>query len=452
MMYKKIVFIDSNVALQCLDLMQLPWKEVDHEGPLLVLVVPTVLKEVDGKKNDARLSKHARRFNNHLRPLLMDEDYILIKNNNPVVHLRVAICGVIDWSSLPNLDRVEPDHKIIAESLNVSGYDGVDRVFVSQDILPLSLAKQHGFLIKHVGDNWLRQKEMSETEKKFFELQRETEKAKNNQPEIKVECNFVDEISHVIRINDLSVDERDQLVNGILEKHPLMQQERSAVLGMLSFDSRYKENYYTWVDEVPKFVNNLERSLNLNLNQVRIKFLISNVGAVLADVLDINLKISGGKISEKFFVYPLSYKKPPVPDPYHFSRIHKFHSILPKPMPALKGSFDISFEESPILANSARIECVDFRQGRTEEVDAVLFFDPNNCDDLVISVSVTARNMTGVSEFDININKNIKIMNYYDFYEGNLVPNDAYKNQGVFFSLVGKENEEWKDSIEFIDL
>ena len=452
MKYKKIVFIDSNVALQCLDLTQLPWKEIDLDGPLLVLVVPTVLKEVDSKKNDARLSKHARRFNGHLRPLLMDQEYLVIKKDSPVVHLKTAICGVIDWGALPGLDRVEPDHKIIAESLNVVGYEGIDRIFVSQDILPLSLAKHHNLSIRHVGENWLRQKEMSEAEKKFLELQREAEKAKSNQPEIKVECVVVDELVHVIKIDDLEVDERDQIINSIVERNPPVRQKKNDMLGGFNFDSRYEEKYFNWVDEVPQFVNNLERCLNININQARVKFVISNVGKVRADVLDINLKISGGAISEKFTVLPVSYKFPPVPDPYPFHVMPQYHGLFAKPSPVVKGIFDVSFEEAPSLDEFARIECTDFRQGRTAEVDAVLWFDPSDHDDLVISVSVTARNMAGVSEFDINLCKAVRVMRYSDFYDENLVPSDTYKKNGVFFSFLGKDDEEWRDYIDFIEL
>ena len=57
--FKTIAFIDSNIALECLALEQLPWSEIDSSSPILVLVAPTVLQEVDAKKNHARLGDHA---------------------------------------------------------------------------------------------------------------------------------------------------------------------------------------------------------------------------------------------------------------------------------------------------------------------------------------------------------------------------------------------------------
>ena len=68
--FSVVVFIDSNVALECLALEQLPWREVHNTGPILVLVTPTVLQEVDSKKNHSRLGDHARRFNRRMCPLL----------------------------------------------------------------------------------------------------------------------------------------------------------------------------------------------------------------------------------------------------------------------------------------------------------------------------------------------------------------------------------------------
>lgn len=44
------IFLDSNVILECLPLKNLPWSEIDPIGPILILVTPTVLREVDSKK------------------------------------------------------------------------------------------------------------------------------------------------------------------------------------------------------------------------------------------------------------------------------------------------------------------------------------------------------------------------------------------------------------------
>jgi predicted ribonuclease YlaK len=89
--FKAIVVIDSNIALECHALEQLPWSEIDSSGPILVLVAPTVLQEVDAKKNHARLSDHARRFNRMMRRLLGEQSTVQVRQSpNPKVELALA--------------------------------------------------------------------------------------------------------------------------------------------------------------------------------------------------------------------------------------------------------------------------------------------------------------------------------------------------------------------------
>jgi hypothetical protein len=58
--YSTILFMDSMVALQGKPLSALPWQEIDAAGPILVLVVPQVMSEIDKRKRDGRLAKRAR--------------------------------------------------------------------------------------------------------------------------------------------------------------------------------------------------------------------------------------------------------------------------------------------------------------------------------------------------------------------------------------------------------
>lgn len=92
--FPAVAFIDSNVVLECLALEQLPWFEIHRTGPILVLIVPTVLREVDSKKSNARLGDHARRFNRTLRPLFAEQATVTIRSSPmPKVELAFADCG-----------------------------------------------------------------------------------------------------------------------------------------------------------------------------------------------------------------------------------------------------------------------------------------------------------------------------------------------------------------------
>jgi hypothetical protein len=50
--YSTILFMDSMVALEGKPLPNQPWGEIDQAGPILVLVVPQVLAEIDKRKLD----------------------------------------------------------------------------------------------------------------------------------------------------------------------------------------------------------------------------------------------------------------------------------------------------------------------------------------------------------------------------------------------------------------
>jgi transposase len=52
--------MDSMVALEAKPLASLPWQEIDSAGPIPVLIVPQVMKEIDKRKRDGGLGKRAR--------------------------------------------------------------------------------------------------------------------------------------------------------------------------------------------------------------------------------------------------------------------------------------------------------------------------------------------------------------------------------------------------------
>jgi predicted ribonuclease YlaK len=130
-----------------------------------VLVTPTVLQEVDSKKNHARLGDHARRFNKTLRPLLSGQSSLVVRANPaPRVEVALGDCGRVDWDQHPELDRDDPDSRIIAQALCARGPALGTRVVLSHDIRPLYLAQRHGLKIHQITDNWLRPKEISEAD------------------------------------------------------------------------------------------------------------------------------------------------------------------------------------------------------------------------------------------------------------------------------------------------
>lgn len=220
--YAVVAFIDSNVALECLALEQLPWREIKDAGNILVLITPTVLQEVDSKKNHARLGDHARCFNKTLRPLLTGAQTVVIRSSPaPQVEVALADCSPINWSNFSDFDRDEADARVALQAHCARGPDINERIVINQDIRPLYLAQQLGLRVHQIGDNWLRPKEISEAEKKAFNLQRELNSLKSMEPKLEVLFESSALSVETYRIIGLSDQERRDIEQTIVDSHPM---------------------------------------------------------------------------------------------------------------------------------------------------------------------------------------------------------------------------------------
>jgi hypothetical protein len=286
--YPVVAFIDSNIALECSALGGLPWKEISAAGPILVLVVPTVMQEVDSKKNHARLGDHARRFNRTLRPLLQGEATVLVRESPaPRVEIALADCASVDWEQYPELDQDEPDARVVAQALSAQGPSPESCVVVSQDIRPLHLARRHGLNIYQVSETWLRPKEVSEAQKKAANLQRQLDAMKDREPQLSLHLSTSQPSVDVHRIKALSPDERRAIQETIIRLSPMPEQERSGLTSIMGdYDHTLDDRYTKWErNKFPHFVRDYERKIELNYGQLKILFRIENTGQVPAESL-----------------------------------------------------------------------------------------------------------------------------------------------------------------------
>jgi hypothetical protein len=393
-----VVFIDSNVALECLDLEQLPWREVHNTGPLLVLVLPIVLQEVGSKKNHARLGDHARRFNRKMRPLLTERATVVIRQSPaPQVEVALAECGPVDWQQYPNLDPEEADSKVVAQAIAALGPSQACRLIVSQDIRPLHLARRHGLHIYHIGENWLRPKERSESEKRADALKRELTAIKSREPELTLSFRANKDSVMVYQIRHLSAEHRKQIQDTIVRLSPMAEQ-KPHLTGMYSpfthdYDATLEARYKRWQSEViPRFMREYERKLELNFGQIEIVFRIENVGQVPAESLLIRLQAEGGWLNERYVlaastgpVAPQVRSRLLLPQTFH---PRSFHSV------AQPGKHEFVVLKEPDRSIEVQIACADFRHGYEYEYRMIGWVDPH-AEDFRVEAVVTAANLYG---------------------------------------------------------
>lgn len=159
--YTSVAFLDANVVLEGRTLQDQNWLHLDASGPILLLFVPQVLKEIDCKKRDGRLGKYAREFNRLISPAASEQRLVRLVDSDPVVDVGLAITNRIEWDKLDDLDPDEPDARVVAQMLNERHTSREKRVFLSQDINPIAMASRHGLRVIRIGDDWLRPPEPS---------------------------------------------------------------------------------------------------------------------------------------------------------------------------------------------------------------------------------------------------------------------------------------------------
>lgn len=418
--YPVVAFIDSNVALECSALGGLPWKDISPTGPILVLVVPTVMQEVDSKKNHARLADHARRFNRTLRPLLEGQAAVLVRESPaPRVEIALADCARVDWEQYPELDRDEPDARVVAQALSVQGPSPESRVVVSQDIRPLHLARRHRLKIHQVSETWLRPKEVSEAEKKAANLQRQLDAMKEREPQLSLHLSTSQPSVDVHRIKGLSPDERREIQETIIRLSPMPEREHSALTSIMGdYDHTLDERYTKWErNKVPHFVRGYERKIELNYGQLEIRFRIENTGKVPAESLLIRLRATGGWFNEKYVLVIPSGPSAPRPKQRSLMDIHMprmLHESIRSMAKPGKHEFEVLVE--PKRSLEVQIACADFRHGMAYEYAVIGRADPH-ADEFRIDTVVTAANLYGEAKTSIMVPRNLKDSSVADLIE-----------------------------------
>lgn len=395
--YSTVVFLDANVVLEGGKLGDQPWREIDASGEILLLFVPQVLKEIDSKKRDGRLAKHARDFNRLIGPAAETGGIVRLVDGPPLVDLSMAVTNRIDWDKLDDLDPAEADALVIAQVLNEKHTNFDDRLFVSQDINPIGMATRHGLKVKRLPESWLRAAEPSPDQRKINKLEERVRELQATEPDLEVLVDFSSEepFKHII-VPDLIPDQKQELQDSIIAENPRVSQGQGGVFAYnFSYDTDYKAKYERWRNiTVPHFAQSLRDDINRMYGQIPISLELRNNGAVQAEGLVVHVKVVNGTISDRWNIVP-KYPAAPKPDANGLLRgIHNYNT-LSDILPLNIGRHEMYFDNDADGGDSFEVHCRDFRHGRSWVFDAILSADPTTLDDIVLIVNVTASNMRG---------------------------------------------------------
>ena len=390
--YKVKAFLDANIILEGQRLTDLPWDEIDSDGPIIALITPTAMKEVDSKKQDGRIGKRAREFNRLIASVAAGGPPIIIRESKPRVELALSRAARIPWDQLDDLDPTDGDSCIVAEALHAKEMNLDGKMIVSHDIKPIAFASAYDLDTLHVSDKWLRPPEPSPHDKEIQRLKARVSEFEAKEPTFNITIEIIDpEPVPVVRIMDLTDTERAQIESKIVANNPQINQGRG-LSTRLGYDSSYEDRYKTYRRQVPIFMENYAQRLERLFNQVRFIIRVENVGKVQAENLVLEVTTSSGWLHDRFVW--VSPGGPTCPQPRA-----DYLSLGPSRFPispalSVLGRHEFGFKDKPDWGPSFSVTCQDFRHEETWAYEAILGIDPRLTEP-TITVAATAGNFRG---------------------------------------------------------
>lgn len=444
--YSEVLFMDSMVALEAKPLASLPWTEIDPAGPILVLVVPQVMKEIDKRKRDGRLGKRAREFNRLIAPAAESGSAVQISAGPPQVDIAFAQIGRIDWDALQDLDPEEGDARVVAQMLNVANVPAAVKTLFSYDNNPIAMASRYGIKARKLPENWLLEPEPSPHEKELLRLKSKVAELETTEPEIELKLEFeAPDSLQIYRVEALDASEQYDFAARILRQNRKVSQDTGMLGVSFMQDSSYDGEYSKYREQtVPRHSARVHRYLEEEYGQIGFKMTIDVLGHIQAENLVVTLRSSSGGLHDKFIVHPVY--GPSAPRPKHYlditSRIARFPQIKP-PI----GRHDIEFGVGPDGGNVIEFHCADFRHGRSWTFHGLARLDPHVESPFRITAAITASNLHGTrteafeQEFSV---KAVKVSDLIHLEEGRgfIV---ALPMQEKFETALKSKDNDWLD-------
>jgi hypothetical protein len=380
-----IMFPDANVILECEPLAKLHWNEVG-DGRKLMMITPTVLKQVDAKKHDGRLGRIARDFRRLLEPLLRQE---VVR----VANIEIELAPRMPLKKNFELDSADSDQRILLEMLSCGA--PLERIiFVSGDMQPVVDAQQLGVKGYLTPSSWLRAPEPTNHERRVQRLEQELAAIKQTEPKLEVELEFESEIIEpLLAVAPWTEEQRIQALARLIERHKRPdKQERKlgrsfAVIELNEPD--YEEHRKRLA---PATIATFPRWLQEQYGQRAFRLVVRNSGHVRAARVKIDLTNTTGWISDR----PIWFDIDPTP-PFRDT----FSRLLPDnfgPLRAHYGPHDFFPESPPDRRNVVSWSCEDFRHGEEWSFSGYIYFEPADSEPHELCVRVTAANFHGKCE------------------------------------------------------
>jgi hypothetical protein len=409
-----LVYLDSNIVLECKPLHELPWDELGLRYPFCLAFVPQVLKEVDSKKQDGRLYKRAREFNRLLTKVATSSHPMRLPDAKGDIYLTIVGSGRIDWDGVhANEDPGDFDTRVVLEILNAKVAPSRERLFVSNDIKPIWLAGQYGIRVFHAGDAWRRPPEPSPHDKEVQKLKQRVAELEATQPKLAVAINVDLAGFKRFAVRPPEPSEKERLVESFLARNPPPRRVSRGILDLqlegFSDDVVTQEAYEEFQDSLPEFADKYAELLELEYGQCPFQVTISNTGPLRAQNLILKIQATSGWLNVRPVLIPL---RGPTP---RRSRRFSPLDLMPKNLSGLGrvGRHEMHIVETPERGPSMEVHCEDFPAGASWTFEGYFWIDPRAAQPK-ITARVTAANLHGTLDHECGVQVEIEEANISD--------------------------------------
>jgi len=333
----RVLFLDTNIFLQCRPLAELPWGDLAVGDDLLLLIPRPVQEEIDDLKQDGnrRRADRARKASSFLRKLILSSDNtITLREHSPKVQISFSPPIPVGRATSPFLDMSRSDDRILAELLAYAqGHPAGPAALLTHDTNPLLTAKRLDLVFLVIPDEWLLPPEQDERDKRISELERRLTQYERLVPIIDISVTdgdgrTISSAQLTIRIHpDLSSEQIEGLLAMARKRHPIATDfgedtpaHPPTALGTLASSdilaryegyewkyqapskeaiAKYKETEYpAWGAELVSLFQKLAARLEFPTRQATFAFIVDNKGSVPAENIAVEFETRGGILFE----------------------------------------------------------------------------------------------------------------------------------------------------------
>ena len=305
-----VLFPDTNFFIQCLPPAQLDWSDWKDFPEVNLIVCRTVLREIDNQKNlrHDRVGRRARTTSSMFGPIIDGgEEYILVRESNPIVKLYLEGPGLPSPELKDRLDYSKPDDELVGHLHRfMEANPGRDVRLLTHDQGPKVTARFLDLPYVAIKENWLLPPAHNTLERENARLKATIAELEKSEPKFNIEL-INDEWETLQKLNvefndyqPLSEDDQKALMQQLSDHFPIEDDfgprepiekpatgaiERIAGMNRVYVPattdaiSRYTQKEYPqWVKDCENVLSNLHNALRSQAGQPSFIFRVSNEG------------------------------------------------------------------------------------------------------------------------------------------------------------------------------